>query len=148
MIIPTPKRIVTNVNQPWQRGPANNRKRSQYYRRNRPRRTVISILENSSSQVWNRREYRAVRFLYYQLLPQYLFRCIWFRPDRDRLHDIEHDLYNELLAYHFRSDQRRRANRPDDPGSIRSRAPPGRLGPWTFGRSPDCRIQSDNQQKL
>jgi len=82
--------------------PDGNRQRAPYFKHFRAERTALSVLENTFTVTDNRKTYRSNRYLYYFVL-KHLARCLWFEPDRERLRYVEHNLYNELLSYSFRS---------------------------------------------
>jgi len=75
-------------------------KRGSYFKTYRSQRTALNILENTFTEVYNRSSYRSNRYMYYFVIP-HLARYLWFGPDRDRLQDVEHDLYNQMLSHKF-----------------------------------------------
>lgn len=81
-----------------------NRPRAPYFRRFRAERTALRVLENTFPKTFDKKEYRAVRFLYYLVIP-HLSKYLWYGPDRDRLLLMESDYYNMLLSYHYRNNR-------------------------------------------
>jgi len=105
-------------------------KRAQYFRVFRPERIMLCELENCYSQEHTRAQYRANRYLYYVVL-RHLAKYLWFEPDRARIREVEHDLFNWLLSYQF----------------YRGRClEPNRVQIWSF-RSPTVEY-GHQQQKL
>lgn len=76
-------------------------KRAPYFYHFRNERMALRTLENTFTIVDNRSTYRANRYLYYFVIP-HLAKYLWHPPDRDRLMNVERDLYNELLSYRYR----------------------------------------------
>jgi len=110
------------------------RRRPSYFRHFRVERRQLSILENTFSRTYDRKEYRANRYLYYFVLPR-LMAHLSYGPDRDRLLNVEHDLYNQILSYHFvQADRFLYLKYKGGPiGPNKKRRPlhePNRLVPW------------------
>jgi len=89
------------------KGPNKNPKRAQYFKTFRSERTALSICENSYMAGFKNKQYRAVRYVYYCVIP-FLARYLWFEPDRDRLRTVEKDYYNQLLSQRFYSSRSKR----------------------------------------
>lgn len=77
------------------------RNRAPYFHYYRSERQALKVLEQTYTQTPSKREYRACRYLYYQIVPLLAGR-LWFPPDRVRLQEVEHQLYNEMLSHKFR----------------------------------------------
>lgn len=101
--------MITNKHQVPPK-PDGYRRRAPYFKRFRAERTALSVLENTFTKVDNRKTYRANRYLYYFVIP-HLARYLWFGPDRERLLNVEIDLFNELLSYSFRRGRSQEPNR-------------------------------------
>lgn len=85
-------------------------KRARYFKVFRPERNMLSVLENCYSKELNRKQYRANRYLYYVVV-RHLAKNLWFGPDRERLQEVEHDLFNWLLSYQYSSGRKNGPNR-------------------------------------
>jgi len=85
--------------------------RAPYFKYYRAERTALAVMENTYITTnFNRRQYRACRYLYYAVIP-HLAKYLWFEPDRVRLQEVEHDFYNLLLSYRFKSGRYEEPNR-------------------------------------
>jgi len=87
-------------------------RRSLYSRIYRPERTLISLCENTYMTIFNQKQYRACRYVYYFGIP-YLARNIWYAPDRDRIYQLEATFYQMLLSYRFVKGLKNRHPRPN-----------------------------------
>lgn len=90
--------------------PDGNRQRAPYFKYFRAERTALSILENTFSTTDNRKTYRATRYLYRFVVP-HLAKYLWFEPDRERLQNVEIDLFNQLLSYSFKRGRQKEPKR-------------------------------------
>jgi len=92
---------------PVQIGPKkdDNPKRAPYFRINRSERWALKALENVSSKTFNYKEKRAIRYLYYKIIPC-LAKHLWWSPDRERLLDTERTMYNIMLSHYYHCGQR------------------------------------------
>jgi hypothetical protein len=52
-------------------------------------------------QEFTPREYNNCRYLYFGVLPVLAMFCSKYDPDWDRILELEHDLYNQMLSYLF-----------------------------------------------
>lgn len=86
-------------------------KRAPYFKHYRDERRALSILENTFPTDFSRKTYRAIRYLYYLVIP-HLARYLWFPPDRARLQNVEIDFFNCLLSWKFRN------GRTEEPGRV------------------------------
>lgn len=110
--------------------PDGNRRRARYFRAYRSERNMLCTIENTFLIEHDRRNYRACRFIYYVVIPL-LARYLWFPPDRERLINVEDDVYNQILSYRFQRGTKKE---------------PYRVTVWRF-RSPTLE-ESQKQQKL
>lgn len=85
-------------------------KRAEYFRVFRPERTALKVCMNTYISSVDRKEYRALRYIYYSILP-HLARYLWFGPDRDQIYQLEHYIYNQMLSYLFAKGADREPNR-------------------------------------
>jgi len=74
--------------------------RAKYFRRFRVERDMLKIMENTFSTSLDRNTYRAIRYMYYISLVQ-VAKYLWYGPDRDRVLELEHSLYNQMLSHRF-----------------------------------------------
>jgi hypothetical protein len=106
------------------------RYRATYFRHFRAERKALSLIENTYSMKDCRANDRINRNLYYHVIP-HLAKYLWFPPDRERLINVEHSLYDDLLIRTYRKSLSRKA--------------PDRIRLWEF-RQPSVSIET--QQKL
>lgn len=90
-IVPAGSEVVKPIGKPL---------RARYFKVFRPERTAMKHLENVFSRTFNRKEYRANRYLYFKVLPR-LAQALSLSIDRIRLKQIEVDLWNQILSYKF-----------------------------------------------
>jgi len=108
-----------------------NIRRAQYFKVFRPERTMLRTIEKNTSLLdLSHKEYRAVRYIYYCVIPL-LARFLWFPPDRERLQEAERNYYNFMLTHYYSSGRHKE---------------PYRVQVWSF-RSPLANA-SVTQQKL
>jgi len=88
----------------WKDGFSNNRNRiynrAEYFRVYRPERTALRFCTNLYINTNSEAEYKANRYIYYVIIP-HLAKYLWHPPDREKLLDLEHYVYNQLLSYLF-----------------------------------------------
>lgn len=95
-------------------------KRAMYFKKNRSKRQLLKAMENTTivdPHSLTRKDYRAIRHLYYRGIDQ-IFRYLCWQPDRDRVLEVEKDLYNMMLSYHFIKDSGKIRARPKRNNSI------------------------------
>lgn len=90
--------------------PGGNNRRAPYFKHFRAERSALNRLENTFTSKFSYKTNRAIKYLYYFVLP-HLSRCLWHQPDRVRLINVEHDLYNQLQSYWFIREKEREPNR-------------------------------------